>query len=118
MDTRDHENQFADAFQLEGELAIPKSADGAVFNAPWEGEAFAIPVKLNEDKRIVWREFAEYLSTEVTGAGTASDGTDYYAHWLKACEKLLTDKGLLDADEISRRCDEIVESRRHHHKPD
>lgn len=117
MDPRDHESRFAEAFRLQGNLAIPKGATGAAFATPWQGQAFAIAVKLHEEMRITWREFVEYLSAEIARPGGAPDGSDYYAHWLNACERLLMDKGLLDADEISRRCAEIVESRRHHHKP-
>lgn len=118
MGAENHESRFAGAFRLEGDLAIPKGAQGAAFAAPWEGQAFAIAVKLHEEKLIAWPEFVEYLGAEIARPGAAPDGSDYYANWLNACEKLLADKALLGADEIAQRCAEIVESRRHHHKPD
>lgn len=118
MAAQDHESRFTEAFRLAGDLAIPKGAEGAAFAAPWEGQTFAIAVKLHEEKLIAWREFVAYLSAEIARPGAATDGSDYYAHWLEACEKLLTDKKLLDPAEISQRCAEIVASRHHHHKPD
>ena len=118
MGRGDHESRFAEAFKLEGDLAIPKDAEGATFAASWEGQAFAIAVKLHEAEYFSWPEFAEYLSIEIARPGGAGDGSDYYARWLSACEKLLADKALLKADEIARRCTEIAQSREHHHKPD
>ena len=117
MDKDDHQLRFAAAFQLEGKLAIPKNAEGATFAASWEGQAFAIAVKIHEEGHISWPEFAHYLSVELARPGGRADGRDYYTHWLKACEKLLADKALLTADEISQRCTEITHSKRHHHKP-
>ena len=117
MDPNDHHARFAEVFQLGGELAIPKGPEGAVFAAPWEGQAFAVAVKLHEEKHFTWEEFAAYLSAEIARPGGAADGSDYYRHWLRACEKLLADKGLLKADEIARRTAEIAASRHHHKAP-
>jgi len=117
MGKDDDQSRFAEAFQLEGDLAVPKGAEGATFAAPWEGLAFAIAVKLHEQGLISWPDFVGYLSAELARPGRAADGSDYYAHWLKACEKLLADKALLQADEIAQRSAEIAQSREHHHKP-
>ena len=117
MDPNDHHARFAEAFELTGELAIPKGPDGAVFAAPWEGQAFAVAVKLHEEGRFTWEEFAACLSAEIARPGGAPDGSDYYLHWLRACEKLMADKGLLKADELARRAAEIRASRRHHKAP-
>ena len=127
MDPDDHPARFAEAFELAGELAIPKGPEGAVFAAPWEGQAFAVAVELHEEGRFTWQEFAACLSSEIARSGnspegnspdgSAPDGSDYYLHWLRACEKLMADKGLLHADEIARRAAEIAASRHHHKAP-
>jgi nitrile hydratase accessory protein len=74
--------------------------DEPVFAEPWQAEAFAIVVALHERGLFSWSEWAEALSAEV-GQGTAApDGSDYYEHWLKALEKLLSAKGIAGPVEV------------------
>jgi hypothetical protein len=40
------------------------------------------------------------LSTEVKRPGAASDGHDYYEHWLAALENLLSTKGVAGKGEV------------------
>jgi nitrile hydratase accessory protein len=89
--------------------SIPRDAEGPVFRAPWEAQAFAMAVRLHERRCFAWREFAERLAAEIAGArarGEADDGRRYYHFWLAALEKLVADKGLVPADELRRRQDE------------
>lgn len=85
--------------------AIPRDAEGPVFRAPWEAQAFAMAVKLHERGLFAWREWAERLAAEIAAAGPADDGTRYYHHWLAALEKLVHDKGVIPAGELARRRD-------------
>jgi len=90
-------------------LAIPRDADGPVFREPWEAQAFAMAVKLHERGHFTWREWAHRLSEEIAAAkarGEHDDGTGYYLYWLTALEKLVADKGLLNASELVTRKDE------------
>ena len=90
-------------------LAIPRDADGPVFREPWEAQAFAMAVKLYEGGHFTWKEWADRLATEIAAAkarGEDDDGTRYYQHWLTALEKLVADKGLLNAAELITRKDE------------
>ncbi len=57
-------------------------------------------VHLNEAGLIDWTEWAETLSAELHAADAAADGSDYYARWLKALEKLLTAKDIVSGSYV------------------
>jgi len=71
-----------------------------VFAEPWQAEAFALVVALNERGLFSWAEWADALSREVRSPAAAADGSDYYEHWLKALENLLAAKGVAGASEV------------------
>ena len=57
---------------------------GPVFHAPWEAEAFALAVSLNERGLFTWKEWAATLGDEIKKAQAAGDpdtGETYYQHW-------------------------------------
>ena len=86
--------------------AIPRDAEGPVFRAPWEAQAFAMAVTLHEAGCFTWREWAEHLAGEIQRAQARGDpdlGTTYYEHWLAALERIVAEKGLVAADELARR---------------
>ena len=88
--------------------AIPRDAEGPVFRAPWEAQAFGMAVMLHARGHFTWKEWAERLAAEIAGAQARSesdDGTRYYYFWLAALEKLVADKRLVLADEIADRKD-------------
>jgi nitrile hydratase accessory protein len=89
--------------------AIPRDAEGAVFRAPWEAQAFAMAVTLHERGHFTWKEWATRLADEIAAArarGEHDDGSRYYYHWLAALEKLVAEKRLIEADELATRKDE------------
>ena len=89
--------------------AIPRDAEGPVFRAPWEAQAFALAVKLHERGHFTWKEWAERLAVEIAAArerGETDDGSRYYEFWLGALEKIVADKRLVLADELAIRRDE------------
>jgi nitrile hydratase accessory protein len=89
--------------------AIPCDADGPVFRAPWEAQAFGMAVALHERGHFAWKEWAERLASEIAAAkarGEPDDGTRYYYFWLTALEKLVADKRLVLADELASRKDD------------
>ena len=97
------------ADDLRAHVEVPRDADGPVFRAPWEAQAFAMAVMLHERGHFTWREWAARLSQEIAAArerGEVDDGTRYYEFWLAALEKVTADKGLLTAPELSTRKDE------------
>jgi hypothetical protein len=44
---------------------IPQNADGPVFRAPWEAEAFALALQLNARGVFTWKEWAVTLGDEI-----------------------------------------------------
>ncbi|TGT74539.1 nitrile hydratase accessory protein [bacterium M00.F.Ca.ET.159.01.1.1] len=83
------------------EGALPAGFDGPVFAEPWQAEAFALTgVALHGKGLFSWSEWAEALSAEVKQPGAASDGHDYYEHWLAALETLLSRKGVAGKNDV------------------
>lgn len=78
------------------ELAgLPRDADGPVFNAPWEAQAFAMTLMLHERGLFTWPEWARALARRVAAAQAGGDpdlGDTYYRHWLAALEDIVADK--------------------------
>jgi len=89
--------------------ALPQDAQGPVFRAPWEAQAFAMTLSLHARGAFTWREWAGALARELAAAasrGAPDDGTHYYEHWLAALEKLVAVKKLVAGQELERRVDE------------
>jgi len=74
--------------------------DAPVFAEPWQAQAFALAVALNERGLFTWSEWAAQLSGELAKPGAAQDGGDYYQHWLAALEALLSKKGVAGPDRV------------------
>jgi nitrile hydratase accessory protein len=88
--------------------AIPRDADGPVFRAPWEAQAFAMAVLLHDRGHVTWGEWSARLAAEIAAArarGEEDDGRRYYHHWLAALERLLAEKRIVLADELRDRRD-------------
>ena len=78
---------------------LPKDADGPVFAEPWEAQAFAMAVKLNEAGVFGWGEWAETLGAELK----AHPQRPYYESWLAALETLVEAKGVMsEAERLAR----------------
>jgi nitrile hydratase accessory protein len=89
--------------------ALPQDAEGPVFKAPWEAQAFAMTLSLHARGAFTWREWTGALARELAAAaalGEPDDGTHYYEHWLAALEKLATGKKLVAGQELERRVHE------------
>ena len=84
---------------------LPCDAEGPVFRAPWEAQAFAMALALNERGLFTWGEWAAALGDEIKRAQTAGDpdtGETYYRHWLAALERMVADKGVADPGTLAR----------------
>lgn len=84
---------------------IPRDADGPVFAAPWQAQAFAMAVALHQHGLFTWVEWADALAAQITAAQAAGDadlGDTYYDHWLTALETLVARKGVSSAGELQR----------------
>ena len=88
--------------------ALPRDAEGPVFKAPWEAQAFAMTLSLHAAGAFTWREWADALAAELSAAahGEPDDGSHYYEHWLTALEMLVAKKGIVPEQELKRRMDE------------
>ncbi len=87
------------------ELNVPRDEDGPVFREPWEAEAFALAVSLNERGLFTWKEWAKILGEEIKKAQAAGDpdtGETYYRHWLATLERILAEKGVADPAMVTR----------------
>ena len=76
--------------------SLPRDAGGPVFREPWEAQAFALAVQLQEQGLFTWDEWAEALGAEIAAAQKCGDpdlGDTYYSHWLTALERLVVTKG-------------------------
>ena len=82
--------------ELDAAPGIPRDAEGPVFREPWEAQAFAMAVELNQRGVFTWTEWAAALAAEIKAAQAAGDpdsGETYYRHWLAALEKLVGAEG-------------------------
>ena len=64
---------------------IPHDEQGPVFREPWEAQAFAMALALQQRGLFTWSEWATALGQEIKRAQTAGDpdtGDTYYRHWL------------------------------------
>ena len=94
------------ALDLDALPAIPRDADGPVFRAPWQAQAFGMAVALHERGHFTWKDWATYLADEIAAAqarGDPDDGSRYYEHWLAALERIVADKRLVAASELMTR---------------
>ena len=95
------------------ERPLKLDSDGPVFAEPWQAQAFALAVKLQEEGLISATEWATALGAEIKAAqarGDPDDGTTYYSHWLAALERLVTEKGLVDSAALKTRKDDWTEA--------
>lgn len=75
--------------------SLHKDESGPVFAEPWEAQAFAMAVKLNDAGVFTWSEWAETLGAEIR----AEPDRGYYDSWLAALERLVEAKGLISTSE-------------------
>ena len=93
-------------------IALPRKNGELVFEAPWEGRAFGMAVALNESGEYQWSEFQSMLAAEIADAEQSDDSSTYYERWLASLEKLLLDKGMLEATELEVRTTEYASGER------
>ena len=84
---------------------MPLDADGPVFAAPWQAQAFAMTLALHQRGLFTWPEWAQALAGQISAAQAAGDadlGDTYYRHWLAALEALVVAKGAGSPGELAR----------------
>ena len=76
-----------------------------MFVEPWQAQAFAMALSLQQRGVFTWNEWADELGAQIKAAiaeGDPDDGTTYYRHWLATLERLVTRKGIASADTLDR----------------
>jgi len=84
---------------------LPCDAEGPVFGAPWEAQAFAMTMALHARGLFTWPEWTATLAAEIQRAHAAGDpdrGDTYYHHWLAALERLVAEKEIADPHTLAR----------------
>lgn len=87
----------------------------APFAEPWQAEALALSLALQEAGRITAAEWSDALGAEIErarAAGDPADGTTYYGHVVAALERLVREKDLLAADILAARKEDWAEAYR------
>jgi nitrile hydratase accessory protein len=103
-------------------LRPPADEHGAVFNAPWEAQAFALALALHQRGVFTWPEWAAELARAIRDAQAQGDpdtGATYYRHWTTALERIAAAKGLVTQTRLAQRRAEWADAARRtpHGKP-
>lgn len=84
---------------------LPRDAEGPVFGAPWQAQAFAMTLALYRQGLFTWPEWAQALAQRIQAA-PAQPGEDagdaYYRQWLEALEQMVAAKGASSTAELQR----------------
>jgi nitrile hydratase accessory protein len=75
------------------------------FREPWEAQAFAIAIALQQRGVVTASEWSAALTDEIRRAQAAGDpdtGETYYRHWLAALERIVAAKGITDSGTLAR----------------
>ncbi len=83
---------------------MSRSVD-AEFTEPWQAEALALSIALQEAGHVTPTEWSDALSGEIKKAGASdpADAAAYYHHVVAVLERLVADKGLLGSAVLDQR---------------
>jgi nitrile hydratase accessory protein len=84
---------------LGAEAPLPRDNGELVFEEPWQGRALGMAVVAIARSGASWPEFRRHLAAAIAAhrpTESESAATAYYAAWLDALERLLSERGLLD----------------------
>ncbi|MFG1628084.1 nitrile hydratase accessory protein [Kribbella sp. NPDC049227] len=84
---------------------LPRSNGELVFAQPWESRAFGIAAALADQGLFSWKDFQQNLIAEVSRREAEPGEYSYYDRWLGALEALLSERGVVSADDIDARAD-------------
>ena len=100
--------------EMSGDSALPRSNGELVFESPWEGRAFGVAVALTHSGRYRWREFSSVFVKHISQAERSGELSTYYQRWLAALEELALSKGLLTAEDLEQRAQQLAAEDNHH----
>jgi nitrile hydratase accessory protein len=91
---------------VSGPAAPPRSNGELVFAEPWESRAFGVALSLHQAGVFPWEDFQVALIAAVAEDERTRDADtpySYYSCWLQALETVLSDLGLVDAEQLRER---------------
>jgi len=83
---------------MTGPAAPPRRNGELVFDAPWQGRAFAMALAVVDHLGLPWTEFQQRLITAVS----AHPDVPYYDCWLVALEQLVLDHCIVSPIELDQ----------------
>lgn len=95
---------------IDGPAAPPRSNGELVFAEPWESRAFGLAMSLNAGGVFEWEDFRRQLITAVAEAereATDEEPYSYYRCWLLALERVLDAGGVVSAEQLVARAEEL-----------
>jgi nitrile hydratase accessory protein len=95
---------------IEGPAAPPRSNGELVFAEPWQSRAFGLAMSLNASGVFEWEDFRRQLITAVAEAEREADAEEpfsYYRCWLLALERVLDAGGVVSAEQLVARAEEL-----------
>ena len=95
-------NSIRESERLKALPRLPRDEGEPVFAEPWQAQAFALAVKLSEQRLFTLKEWAAALANELNAAASRGEPDDGY-HWLAALEHLVTAKGSADSANLVAR---------------
>lgn len=87
---------------------IPCEGEAPVFAEPWQAQAFAMALSLQQRGVFTWSDWAALLGEEIKKAraeGDPDDGSTYYRHWLATLERIVAQKGIASPQLLDRYAD-------------
>jgi nitrile hydratase accessory protein len=94
-----------------GSAAPPRDNGELVFAAPWESRAFGVALALHDAGCIDWEDFRQALIGEIgewEAGHPSGQGWSYYERWLRSLERLVSGTGLVTADDLRARLDQLA----------
>lgn len=107
---------MSDFDQALDEMAIPRNEEGPVFDEPWQAQAFALAVKLNEAGHFSWAEWADIFGAEIALAskdGRGCGNENYYLCWVTALEKIVAKNNIVSTEQLILRKNEWQHANEH-----
>lgn len=83
-----------------------EDAEQPVFTEPWQAQAFALALALQQEGLVAAGEWTEALTAAIKRAQQEGDpdlGDSFYEHWLSALDELVREKQFADSEEITER---------------
>lgn len=100
-------NSFPHEPHITGEktIQIPTVDNAPTFDEPWQAQAFALVVSLQQKGIFTWHEWSEALGNEIRAdapKGDAESNRVYYTFWLRALERIVEDKGIVESNTLRK----------------